>query len=285
MEIGVGLPGHAPGADARTLVDWARRAEARGLYSVTASDRLVFSTPEPLTMLAAAAAATSRVKLVTTVLLAPLRTNHALFAKSVATVDRIAGPGRLSLGLAPGLRTDDFEESEVGFATRGKRFDALLERIRDVWRQDHPIGPPPATRGGPPLLFGGASDATLRRIVTWGGGWAIGDCTVAEFSDFAARVRKAWADAGRSGAPRLVASLMFALGPNARESVREAIGPYYAFIGDEWVQYSIDSAYVTGEMIRTAIAEFERAGCDELVFTGNDPDPAQVDLLADAIGG
>ncbi|PZG18108.1 hypothetical protein C1J01_16170 [Nonomuraea aridisoli] len=76
---------------------------------------------------------------------------------------------------------------------------------------------------------------------------------------------------------------MYALGPDAQAAISVAIGSYYAFAGDEYAQYGISIAYTEPERI-TAIADFERIGCDELIFMGNDPDPAQVDLLAEVVG-
>ncbi|PZG44591.1 LLM class flavin-dependent oxidoreductase [Spongiactinospora gelatinilytica] len=177
MDIGIGLPGHVPWTDGRTLVEWARRAEARGFSTLSVSDRLVWNTPEPLIALAAAAGATSRIRLLTSVLIGPLRANHALFAKAVTTLDQVAGPGRLRLGLAPGLRDDDFAHGEVDYPTRGREFDRLLDRLAAVVSGGDPVGPPPATAGGPPLLFGGGSAAALRRITTHGTGWIAGDAT------------------------------------------------------------------------------------------------------------
>ncbi|HEX2317094.1 MAG TPA: LLM class flavin-dependent oxidoreductase [Thermomonospora sp.] len=284
MDIGIGLPGHAPGWDGRTLVAWARRAERRGFSTLSVSDRLAWTTPEPLVALAAAAGATSRIRLLTSVLLAPLRANHALFAKAVATLDQVAGPGRLHLGLAPGLREDDFVLGEVDFGTRGRRFDRLLDRLAAVHAGDGPVGPRPATPGGPPLLFGGHSDATVRRIVTRGTGWIAGDATVEGVQEFAPVIREAWAKEGRPGRPRIVASVMYALGPGAQAAVTAAIAPYYAFAGEEYARYGVAAAYTSPERIAAAAGEFARIGCDELIFMGNDPDPAQVDLLADALG-
>ncbi|GAA2213824.1 LLM class flavin-dependent oxidoreductase [Nonomuraea monospora] len=284
MDIGIGLPGHGPWRDGRSLVQWARRAEERGFSTLSVSDRLAWSTPEPLTTLAAAAGATSRIRLLTSVLLAPLRANHALFAKTVTTLDQLAGPGRLRLGLAPGLWEDDFVLSEVDHGTRGKQFDRLLDRLTAAAAPGDPVGPPPATPGGPPLLFGGTSQATLRRIATHGTGCIVGDATVQAVQDFAPRLRRAWADAGRTGSPRLVASVMYALGPYAEAAISEAIGPYDAFAGEGYARYGISIARTRPEQIIATIADFERIGCDELIFMGNDPDPWQVDLLADAIG-
>ncbi|GGP14272.1 LLM class flavin-dependent oxidoreductase [Nonomuraea glycinis] len=284
MDIGIGLPGHARWSEGTTLMEWARRAEARGFSTLSVSDRLAWSTPEPLITLAAAAGATSRIRLLTSVLLAPLRANHALFAKAVTTLDQLAGPGRLQLGLAPGAREDDFLLSEVDYGTRGKQFDQLLDRLAAITASDGPVGPQPATPGGPALLFGGNSKATLRRIASHGTGWIAGDATVQDLQDFAPQIRQAWKTAGRAGSPRLVASVMYALGPDAEAAISDAIGSYYAFAGDEYAQYGISIAYTEPEQIIAAIAAFDQIGCDELIFMGNDPDPAQVDLLAEVIG-
>ncbi|MET7401310.1 LLM class flavin-dependent oxidoreductase [Dactylosporangium sp. NPDC005572] len=282
MDIGIGLPGHAPWTDGRQLVAWARRAEARGFSTVAVSDRLRWTTPEPLTVLAAAAGATSRVRLLTSVLLAPLRTNHRLFAKTVATLDHVAGPGRLRLGLAAGFRTDDFTASGVDYAGRGEAFAALLETLRDT--ADDPGGLRPATPGGPPLLFGGTSRAALRRIAAHGTGWLAGTASVADVEAFTPQLHAAWTAAGRAGTPRIVVSAMFALGPHAGASVARAIGPYYAFAGEEWAREGIAAACTSAQQLTAAVEAFERAGCDELILTGNDPDPVQVDLLAEALG-
>ncbi|WP_165494922.1 LLM class flavin-dependent oxidoreductase [Actinomadura roseirufa] len=284
MDIGIGLPGHGPWKDGRILVEWARRAEARGFSTLSVSDRLAWTTPEPLITLAAAAGATSRIRLLTSVLIAPLRANPALFAKAVTSLDQLAGPGRLNLGLAPGVRDDDFVLSEVDYSTRGKQFDRFLNRLTVAFTSDDPVGPRPATPGGPPLLFGGTSASALRRITSQGTGWIAGDATVQSVRDFAPRVREAWDGAGRAGAPHVVASVMYALGPDARAAVSSAIGSYYAFAGDEYARYGISIAHTTPAQITSAVAEFGRIGCDELIFMGNDPDPEQVDLLADAVG-
>ncbi|MER7002363.1 LLM class flavin-dependent oxidoreductase [Dactylosporangium sp. NPDC000555] len=284
MEVGIGLPGHAPWRDGRLLIEWARRAEARGFSSINVSDRLLWATPEPLTVLAAAAAATTSIRLQTSVLLAPLHTNHLLFAKSVITLDHIAGPHRLRLGLAAGFREDDFAASGAPYASRGDQFDALLGRLDDAFHDGAGTGLLPATPGGPPLLFGGTSAATLRRTAHRGDGWLAGTATADDLDEFVPKLRNKWNEHGRAGTPRVVASTMFALGPEAKTAVRRAIGAYYAFAGEEWTQHGIDSALTSDHQIPAIVTEFEQHDCDELIFTGNDPNPDQVDMLADALG-
>ncbi|MEV0495559.1 LLM class flavin-dependent oxidoreductase [Streptomyces atratus] len=104
---------------------------------------------------AVAAGAISRIRLTTTILLARLRANRALFAKSAATLDRLSD-GRLVLGLAPGTREDDYNASGVDFLQRGKLFDALLERATRQWQDHGGIGPRPATAGGPRCCSAGS---------------------------------------------------------------------------------------------------------------------------------
>ncbi|HXQ55317.1 MAG TPA: LLM class flavin-dependent oxidoreductase, partial [Actinomycetes bacterium] len=119
MEVGVGLPTTTPGADGRCVLEWARRAEDGPFASLGVLDRMVYPSVEPFAALSAAAAVTSRVRLVTMVVIGPLR-NTVLLAKQAASLDLLSG-GRLTLGLAIGARADDYEVMGVDRAGRGRR--------------------------------------------------------------------------------------------------------------------------------------------------------------------
>src|SRR3954468_21300963 len=126
MDVGIGLPNAVRGVDRAGIVEWAIRAERAGFSTLGTIDRIVFPNYESLIALAAAAAVTERIRLATDILIAPLRANTALLAKQAATIDHLAGGGRVVLGLAPGGRQDDYELSGVDFSQRGRIFDRQL---------------------------------------------------------------------------------------------------------------------------------------------------------------
>src|SRR6202046_3396508 len=174
MEVGIGLPNAVPDTGGRTLVDWARRADEAGFSALGTIGRLVYPNYEDLIARAAPAAVTSRIRLTTSVLLAPLHTNTALFAKQAASLDRISG-GRLVLGLGIGGREDDFAASGLAMAGRGRRFDEQLAEMQRIWAGEGrgdvgPIGPPPTRPGGPELILGGSTGARFPRVARVAGG-------------------------------------------------------------------------------------------------------------------
>src|SRR5919199_3392644 len=174
MDIGIGLPATIPGTRGSLILDWAKRADSGPFSSLGILDRLVYPNFEPLITLAAAAAVTDRVRLMPTVLLAPLRGGGVL-AKQAATIDALSA-GRLTLGLGVGAREDDFNAAPASFHDRGRRFEEQLDLMKRIWSgqpvsdEVGPIGPPPARSGGPELLIGGYTPVSIRRGGGGGGG-------------------------------------------------------------------------------------------------------------------
>jgi alkanesulfonate monooxygenase SsuD/methylene tetrahydromethanopterin reductase-like flavin-dependent oxidoreductase (luciferase family) len=286
MDIGIGLPATVPGVQRDDLLEWSRRAERRGFSSLGVIDRIVYPNLEPLVSLAAAAAVTERIRLVTDILIVPYRVNAALVAKQALSVDAIAGGGRLVLGVAIGARGDDYQASGVPESDRGQRMDDMLEEIRRVWSGEErgtagPVGPP-VVGSGPQMLVGGMVDATVRRTVRHGDGWTMGGGTPDDFRGMAEKVRAAWSEAGRDGEPRLMALCYFALGDGAKEAADRYLHDYYAFLGDI-ADAIADSAATDADTVRSYRDAFADAGADELICFPSSTDPEQVDLLADAV--
>ena len=281
MDVGIGLPNAVRDVDRAGIVEWAQRAEAAGFSSLGTIDRIVYSNYESLISLAAAAAVTERVRLVTDIMIAPLRANTALLAKQAATIDSLSG-GRLVLGLAVGGREDDFAVSGVDFRRRGRIFDAQLDELARLWSGDGGVGPAPAN-GRPGLLIGGTSEVAYRRAARHADGWTAGGGGPERFADGRELARAAWREAGRDGEPRTMALAYFSLGPDAEAVANANLGHYYAFAG-EYAAIIAGGASKTPEAVRDMLAAYEQAGADEVICFPASADPAQVDLLAEAVG-
>jgi probable F420-dependent oxidoreductase len=187
-------------AGAARLGQWA---EAAGFDTVLAIDHVVlpenFTTrypysatgqmpagptepyPDPLIWLAFLAATTSRIKLLTGVIILPQREPVAL-AKQVATLDVMSG-GRLELGIGVGWLREEFEALGVPFERRGKRADEYIGAMRALWAPGTaqyagefvkfpPVHcyPKPAA-GKVPIIVGGHSEAAARRAGRLGDGF------------------------------------------------------------------------------------------------------------------
>ncbi len=287
MDIGIGLPATIPGTGGSLILEWAGRVDSGPFSSLGVLDRLVYPNYEPLVTLAAAAAVTERVRLMTTVLISPLR-GAGVLAKQAATIDALSG-GRLTLGLGVGAREDDFKAAPASFDDRAHIFEEQLDLMRRVWsgrpasEEVGPIGPPPARQGGPELLIGGYSPPAIRRAGRWGDGFISGGVPdpdqVRQMFDL---VEQSWRDEGREGRPRLVACLYYALGPNA-ERGGDYIRDYYSYFGpaaDDMAR-SIPS---TPEVIGGLIQGLEDVGADEVVCWPTVAGLDQVDRLAEIVG-
>jgi alkanesulfonate monooxygenase SsuD/methylene tetrahydromethanopterin reductase-like flavin-dependent oxidoreductase (luciferase family) len=284
MRIGIGLPNPVVNTHGDTLVQWAQRAEGAGFSSLATIDRIVYPSYDSLISLAAAAAVTERIGLMTNALIAPLR-NAVLLAKEAASVDRLSA-GRLTLGLVVGGRRDDFIAVGERFETRGSRFEHQLEVMSRVWRGEHlsDTGQPAVPLPGRevPILIGGSSDKAVERTVKYGIGYTAGGGGPDMMAPVAEKVRRAWSESDREGEPRLLALSYFALGPGAEEGAAKYLKNYYGFLGD-WADRIAESAPTTPEEVKGIAKRFRDIGVDELIFDPTIAELDQIDRLADVL--
>jgi len=169
------------------VVDVARRAETLGFADLWVSDNTIDRAVcfDPLTVLSWVAAATTRIGLGVAVLVLP--TYHPIHvAHQVATLDQLSG-GRVLLGVGLG-RQDEYAAFQIPADRRVRRFTESIEVIRALW------GPGPVTFRGdffqldrvtigtrplrpPPIWFGGAHPAAIRRAARLADGWMGGGGT------------------------------------------------------------------------------------------------------------
>ena len=283
MEIGIGLANTLE-IDGPMVVGWARRAEERGFAQLATIDRMVYPTYDSLTTLAAAAGATSRIGLLTDVLLTPVYPPVWL-AKATASLDALSS-GRLTLGLGVGARPDDFAAVERPFERRGRLMDETLALLHRAWAGEPvaggtlPVCPPPAAGGRVPILIGGNSDAALRRTVQWAAGWTAGGGGPQTAAGMVERVRKAWTEGGRDGEPRLAALTYFGIGDE--QASRRALRSYYGFLGER-VEMLVESGLRSPQAAADAVRAYADVGITEVVFIPTVANLDEVDRLADAV--
>ena len=284
MKIGIGLPSTIPGTEGTRILDWAKKADSATFSSLSILDRLVYPNYESLITLAAVAGVTQRIRLITTVLLAPLR-NPVLLAKQAASLDALSS-GRLTLGLGIGGREDDYQATSVPFKKRGKLFDEELEILTKIWSGQPlndtigPIGPNPSQSNGPEILIGGYSPASIQRVGRWGNGFIAGGRDPKGTQQFFQLAQETWKGAGRPGKPRLVGCFYYALGPDAKERAGAYLRNYYSFIGP-MVDGMINSLPLTTDAIKGRIQAYEEIGADEVIIWPCTPDLEQFDQLAE----
>ncbi len=286
MDIGIGIPNTVPGATGGQLLEWARRADTAGFSSLATIGAVSYPGYEELTVLGAAGAVTERIRLLTNVLIAPARSTAEL-AKQAASVDQLTG-GRLTLGLGIGWREQDYPLTGRDFHDRGRRLEEQLRDLRRAWAGEplvegtREVAPPLVQRPGIPLILGGETEASIRRVIEFGSGWTAGGLPPDATKAMAEKVQSAWSEGGRDGRPKIVALAYFSLGDTEQAS-RAALLDYYKAGGDDLAEMIAGSALRSREAIRGAIEAYDEAGADELILDPTVPDPDQVDLLAEVV--
>jgi alkanesulfonate monooxygenase SsuD/methylene tetrahydromethanopterin reductase-like flavin-dependent oxidoreductase (luciferase family) len=284
MKIGIGLPATIPWARSADILEWARRADEGPFSSLGIIDRLVYGNYEPLITLAAAAGATKRIRLITTVLLEPLR-NPAYLAKQAASLDALSG-GRLTLGMGIGSREDDFKAVELGFKGRGKRLERDLELMKRIWNGEPvgegvgPIGPAPVSKGGPEILIGGYTPVSIQRAGRLADGFVTGGVGLPSVvGQMYQGFQAAWQAAGRTGKPRLVSAIYTAVGEDPAGIGGEYIRSYYG----PMTERIISGLRTTPQAVVDSIHGFKDIGADELLLWTAVADLSQYERLAEIV--
>ena len=243
MEIGVFI---FPTEYAIRIDDLARALEARGFESlfvtehthIPASRRTPFPsggelpreyahTLDPFVGLAAAAAVTTRLRLGTGICLV---TEHdpIVTAKAVASLDLLSG-GRVLFGIGAGWNAEEMEHHGTAYPTR---FRVMRERVlamKELWTKDEPefhgefvsfervwAYPKPAQKPHPPVLLGGESEHTLRRVVEFCDGWFPRGRGSADAGPVLGALRQLGALAARAGRDvRTISTTVFGARPDA----------------------------------------------------------------------
>lgn len=253
MQIGFNAPAGGPLAAPDQLAPLCEGAEALGMDYATFSDHVVIpkdistrypysdtgefpagaagARHEQLTEVAWVAARTSRLRLVTSVMVVPHRP-PVLTAKILATID-VLSAGRLTIGIGAGWLKEEIEALGASYEARGRITDETMAACKALWTEDTPsfqgefcrfenlvFEPKPVQRPHPPIWVGGESGPALRRTARLGDAWypigvnpAFPLESLARYAAGVAKLRAMVAAAGRDPAAVALAYRVQKYGP------------------------------------------------------------------------
>lgn len=266
-----------------------------GLLLEWTIDRIAYDNLEPLTVLAAAAGATQKIRLGTSVLLGNLRhASHA--AKIVSTLDFISN-GRVTLGLGFGSRENDYRAVEIPFEHRGSRAVEQVQLMKRLWTEDNvtfkgkfynvenlSVGPKPIQKPHPPIWTGGSAEVALKRAGSWADGFICGSSAIPEFPSTWEKIASYAKAAGRDPKKISKAGLTFMAidedQSKAVKTVEDYVMRYYGRLRADVANTSLVGAPAA---IADRIGAFLSRGLDTLIIGVADPDPRQLDLFGENV--
>ncbi len=252
-----------PGETAEML-RLAPDAEAGGFDSVWIGDHVLWHTPiiDGITTLATFAGTTSRVKIGTAIMLLGLR-KPGTASKMLTSLNVLSG-NRLILGVGVGGENPaEFDFTDTPYEHRGRLLDESLDFLYGLWDQgensDQPRPEPMGERI--PLLVGGRSNASRRRIRKYGAGW---------ISAFVSpdRIRKEGEilNEGSDSAVPIVHHLYIRTGEDQQKTVDAAgdfLGNVYAMPPKRLMDYSVAG---TPEFCAEQLAAYVEAGAQHIIL-------------------
>ncbi len=293
--IGLAWVNPAPLTKPENVVNFAKKCEAMGCHSMWSIDRIAYDNLEPLTLLAAAAGATQKIGLGTSVLLGNLRhPSHA--AKIIATLDFISN-GRLTIGLGFGSRESDYKAVEIPFEHRGSRAVEQVQLMKRLWAEDNvtfhgkfynvenlSVGPKPIQKPHPPIWTGGSAEVSLKRAGLWADGFICGSSAIADFPSTWEKIAGYAKAAGRDPNTISKASLTFmAIHDDQNKAVKAVEDYVMRYYGRLRADVASTSLVGSPAAVVDRIGAFLSKGLDTLIIGVADPDPKQLDTFGEKV--
>ena len=299
VSFGVGIPQiftDGP-VDMPLVRDWSLRAEALGYDSLWVQEDIMgdVGSLEPVTLLCYVAALTTKVRLGTSVMLAPLR-NPVQLAKSLSSLDQMSS-GRLIVGVGLGSRPGDFLPMGIGPERRARRFVEVLDVMKALWTESkaHYQGqfwqldgtamePKPVQSPHPPIWFGGRHPSALRRAVRHGNGWmGAGSSSTEQFRQGVSHLKMYLEEAGRDPSTFAISKRVYIAVDNderrAEQRLRQWFGQRYKN-ADMASQVSI---WGSASHCQEKLGEVVEAGAELLMLNPVFDHMEHLDLLSEEV--
>ncbi len=294
MRIGMTIPFMEPGWDRASMQQWAQTIDRGPWASVAMGERITFVNPELMTTLAATAAWTERVELITTVSVLTMH-NPVLLGKQFATIDVIAN-GRLTLGVGTGGRKEDYASIGADWANHKiAKLEENAQVLRRVWRGDSSVLPEalriveplPVQKNGPKILAGAIGPKSIAAAARYADGLSGFSMLVSlddirqSFDNF----RAAWQAAGRESQPRLIASFWYGIEKSGKEQMMRHLERYMNFMPPAIANQLIPYAGFNGSVqdLKGFLGEIKKLGADDVILVPTSRDLGEVIQLGQAL--
>lgn len=277
MRIGITF-----GRDQTQTAVEARAAEDAGFDLIAAGEHMFFHGPvtNGLVQLAAAAGATSRIRLLSALTVVPLY-QPGVLAKLVTTLDQVSG-GRFDFGVGVGGEyPPEFEASGVNVKQRGSRTDETLDLLQQLWTGDKvdfsgkyatipglQLQPGPVQAGGPPIWLGGRKDAAIRRAARYASHWMPYMYSPEQLEKSLRQVREVAAELGRE--PSDISGAVYlwgAVDPDGTQSRQWAIDFVSKVYQQDFTPLA-DKYLIHGspQQVVDRIGQYLEAGAETVIF-------------------
>ena len=294
MRYAISIPQFADGDfDPGRFRDHVRRAEELGFESAWTGEQIFGSAPMlgPIELMTYAAACTERIRLGVSMLVLPLYAPVHL-AKSIASLDQLSR-GRLDVGLGVGGRSRMFSAFGVDPSSLVARFNEQLDLMERLWTDEKvdfegrfwqlkgaQMEPKPFQQPRPPLWFGAAAPAALRRAVQRGDAFmGAGSQTIEQFASQVVVVKEALRASGRRDF--LVAKRVYIRVDDDEERAKarmdEGMQYWYGYFGLQVANAAVSGSPVT---CLRKLAEVRDAGADLILLNPIFDDGEQMERLA-----
>jgi alkanesulfonate monooxygenase SsuD/methylene tetrahydromethanopterin reductase-like flavin-dependent oxidoreductase (luciferase family) len=290
MKIGLCLPYMKAGLSRDDYLAWFQHIDQGPFYSLSCGERILGPTYDMRILLAAAAMATERVEINTTLYVLPMH-NAVRAAKEIATLDVLSG-GRLTVTCGYGGREQDYKAVGAQYRGRHARMDEQVATMKSIWAQNppfegvDPVGPEPVQAGGPKLYTGAMGPKGMARSAQWADGvfaWS-GNGEQTELENTFALADQAWAQAKRDSKPYRMGGCWFTLTDDGQQKLYDYVYNYLLIAGEDiakWMAGTVTRSNT--DAVKEALDNAEAAGCEEAMLSPITADLAEIDRLVDII--
>ena len=286
MKIAICLPYMEKDYGRKELLQWCRRIDDGPFHSLSCGERITGYTLEMRNVLAFAAAATERVRIVPSLYVLPMH-SAVWAAKEIATLDLLS-EGRVTVTVGVGGREMDYQAVGASFAKRHQRMDEQIAEMKRIWRGEpvfegaDEVGPRPVQEGGPPILAGSMGQKPMARASRWAEGiygFAMnGDKALTEH--FKNTAEQCWRDSERASKPYFAGGFWYSLADNAEQRLQDYVYRYLLTFGEEQARNTARTMTRFNEdAVLQGIRDMQDLDLDELFLVPATADISELDRL------